>query len=72
MTDEQWVWLFVNQMLDNDEKLAHMCPQCKIDVASNSKCTRCGKPVTRIESSFKNPSFDEDEYNRKAFSTNGT
>ena len=65
MSDEQWLWLFVNQRIDIDEKLEGMCPKCKEEVTSSKKCTRCGKDINE-EESFINPNFDMDRYNKLA------
>ena len=64
MTDEQWLWLFVHQSIDNDEKLECMCPKCKNDATSKS-CIRCGKPLdtSKFEAQFVNPSFDAERFN---------
>ncbi len=64
MTDEQWLWLFVNQSIDNDEKLEHMCPKCQSDATSNM-CIRCGKPLdkSKYEPQFVNPNFDTERFN---------
>lgn len=66
MSDEQWLWLFVHQRIDADEKLERMCPKCREEVTSgNKKCIRCGKSIIEQES-FVNPNFDMDKYNRLA------
>lgn len=65
MSDEQWLWLFVNQKIDIDEKLEKMCPKCREEVTSSHKCTRCGKDIIE-EESFINPNFDMDRYNKLA------
>lgn len=62
MSDEQWLWLFVNQRIDADEKLEKMCPKCREEVTSSHKCIRCGKDIIESES-FVNPNFDMDRYN---------
>lgn len=69
MSDEQWVWLFVNKLIDTDEKLSSMCPDCREEVTSKNKCTRCGKeykPLIDIDddSSFINPNFDTKRYEK--------
>jgi hypothetical protein len=70
MTDEQWLWLFVNESIDRDEKLEHMCPTCRGEATSkNIRCTRCGKPIGISDDSFTNPNFNIDRYNALA---NGT
>jgi methionyl-tRNA synthetase len=62
MSDEQWLWLFVNQRIDADEKLEGMCPKCREEVTSGHKCSRCGRDIIK-EESFINPNFDMDRYN---------
>jgi methionyl-tRNA synthetase len=62
MSDEQWLWLFVNQRIDTDEKLEGMCPKCREEVTSGHKCIRCGRDIIE-EESFINPNFDMDRYN---------
>lgn len=70
MSDEQWLWLFVNQRIDADEKLERMCPTCRDEVTSNKhKCIRCGKEFSD-DDSFVNPNFDIEKYNRLAGITN--
>ena len=66
MSDEQWLWLFVNQSIDSDEKFESMCPDCQNEVTSGvKKCIRCGKEINGGDS-FVNPNFDIDKYNRLA------
>lgn len=61
------MWLFVNQLVDRDEKLECMCPECREEVTSKNKCIRCGKEIHDSNSdSFVNPNFDYEEYNMKA------
>lgn len=65
MSDEQWLWLFINQRIDTDEKLEHMCPKCREEVTSGHKCTRCGKDIAETDS-FVNPNFDMAKYEELA------
>ena len=67
MSDEQWLWLFINQRIDTDEKLEHMCPKCREEVTSGHKCTRCGKDIAETDS-FVNPNFDIAKYEELASS----
>lgn len=64
------MWLFVNQLVDNDEKLEKMCPDCREEVTSKHKCIRCGKEIPNYdmddEDGFVNPNFDEEEYKSKS------
>lgn len=66
MTDEQWLWLFVNEAIDYDEKLEHMCDNCQSDATSN-RCIRCGKPLSGksgFKPQFVNPNFDAERFDR--------
>lgn len=64
MTDGQWLWLFINQIIDNEEHLEKMCPECRSEATSNNKCIRCGKVLTNDEDKFVNPNFDADRFER--------
>lgn len=64
MTDGQWLWLFVNQIIDSEEHLEKMCPDCRNEVTSTHKCIKCGKVLTKDEDRFINPNFDADRFER--------
>ena len=65
MTDGQWLWLFVNQIIDNEEQLEKMCPDCRNEVTSTHKCVRCGKVLAKkSEDVFINPNFDQSRFER--------
>lgn len=64
MTDGQWLWLFVNQLIDSEEHLEKMCPECRNEATSTNKCIRCGKVLTKDEGKFINPNFDVDRFER--------
>lgn len=71
MTDEQWVWLFVNQQIDQDKELSQMCDQCKHEVSSENRCIRCGKIIdTDPNDNFVNPNFDEDRFKKLSVDDN--
>lgn len=63
MTDEQWLWLYANMLLDRDIELEGMCPQCRDEVTSANKCHRCGKSLSHVESGI-NPNFDRDRFDK--------
>lgn len=71
MTDGQWLWLFVNQIIDNEEHLEKMCPECRDEVTSEKKCVRCGKVLATNKGydSFINPNFDSSKF--EELSNNG-
>lgn len=64
MTDGQWLWLFINQVIDNEEHLEKMCPDCRNEATSNNKCIRCGKVLADSKDRFVNPNFDADRFER--------
>lgn len=71
MTDEQWLWLFVNEAIDYDEQLERMCPKCQNDATSH-RCIRCGKSLGKDKFGTPdcvNPNFDVERFNRLS---NGT
>jgi tRNA(Ile2) C34 agmatinyltransferase TiaS len=45
-----------------------MCPDCRTEVTSKHKCTRCGKDIPQYDEDegFVNPNFNEEEYASKA------
>lgn len=69
MTDEQWLWLFINQAIDTDEELEGMCDDCRSEVTSTNRCSRCGKIISvreghsgsDVETGI-NDNFDIDRY----------
>lgn len=66
LTDEQWLWLFVNECIDNDEQLERMCQSCKDEATSKDKCIRCGKVLSTNNkpATFVNPNFDRKRFER--------
>lgn len=63
MTDGQWVWLFINQLIDSEEHLEKMCPECRDEAISQKKCIRCGK-VLADDNKFINPNFDASRFEK--------
>lgn len=64
MTDEQWLWLFVNQLIDSEEHLEKMCPECRDEAISDKRCIRCGKVLTNDDDRFINPNFDSSKFEK--------
>ena len=69
MTDEQWLWVYVNMAIDDDENKEHMCNRCIEESASNDTCIRCGK--TLHKDSFTNHNIDVDKFNRMSEEDSG-
>lgn len=68
MTDEQWLWLFVNDAVDTDEKMEHICDKCKSEITSN-RCTRCNKLINTGDN-FINPNFNKSKFDGLMDGTN--
>ena len=50
--------------MDEDEKLEHMCPQCRAEL-EEKHCIRCGKTIREEDGEkFINPNFDMARFNR--------
>lgn len=66
LTDEQWVWLFINEAIDREESFESMCDDCKHEVTSSKRCSRCGKVIRNKDNGdvFINPNFDADRYEK--------
>lgn len=60
--------MYINECIDNDEKLEAMCPSCRTEVTEHNKCTRCGKPLGGGSDgeSFINPNFDSSKFEKLA------
>jgi hypothetical protein len=55
--------LFANIDLDDDIKLASLCPKCREEVTSGNTCTRCGKKLYGSDGAI-NPNFDRTRFDR--------
>lgn len=51
------LWCALNLLLDDEEKLAGLCPTC-LERAMEERCTACGVPLTQTEGCV-NGGFDE-------------
>lgn len=46
LTDEQLLWIFINEKIDSDRKYEHMCDDCKERVDNpDGYCWNCGKEL---------------------------
>jgi predicted amidophosphoribosyltransferase len=61
MTDEQWLWIYANMAVDDEDLLNRMCQKCRDDMASN-RCSRCGKSLD--DHAFVNPNFDSSRFEK--------
>ncbi|MEG2420076.1 MAG: molybdopterin oxidoreductase [Oscillospiraceae bacterium] len=53
MTDRDYLWCVLNLMLDDEEELKTLCPDCR-GRAEEFRCSCCGAPLPE-----ENAGFDE-------------
>ena len=61
MTRRDYLYCAVQQWLDEEEKLEHLCPACR-QRAIQRRCTACGAPLPTEE--MQNTAFDMERYRR--------
>ena len=64
MLDRDYLWCLANLLLDGEEELERLCPQCRAR-AEEDRCPVCGQPAARGEGGV-NPAFDRARYERLA------
>ena len=57
MKEGDYVWCLVNQLLDRDEELERLCPECRQRMEQHI-CSGCSEPVERWGEGEMNPEFD--------------
>lgn len=57
MKARDYLWCALNLMLDREEELARLCPNCKMQAEEN-RCPVCGTPTGGGQTG-ENPSFDQ-------------
>ena len=62
MTDREYLWCALNLLLDDEERLARMCPACRAE-ALEERCPVCGAP-TAGTAVGENAAFDQARYER--------
>ena len=62
MKARDFLWCALNLILDDEEELAGLCPNCR-ERAMEERCTVCGVPLALAESSI-NGGFDESRFQR--------
>lgn len=41
-----------------------MCPTCRDEATDDTKCTRCGKKLSKDGDNFVNPNFDKSRFEK--------
>ena len=65
MLDRDYLWCLANLLLDGEEELERLCPQCRAR-AEEDRCPVCGQPAAALGEGGVNPAFDPARYERLA------
>lgn len=57
MKDRDYLWCLIQQLLDREEELEQMCPQCRTQI-QQERCPCCGTPRLSWGESGTNAAFD--------------
>lgn len=57
MKDRDYLWCLVHEILDREEELDRLCPECR-SKAEEACCPACGVPVGEWGEGAVNTSFD--------------
>lgn len=58
MKDRDYLWCLVHSLLDKEEELDQLCPECRAK-AEEKHCPVCGRPAAHWAEGAANPAFDE-------------
>ena len=62
MMDRDYLWCALNLLLDDEEALEELCPECRA-AAERGVCPSCGRE-TEYAAMSENEGFDEARYER--------
>ncbi len=62
MKNRDYLWCALNLLLDDEEALEALCPECR-SRAERGACPACGRE-TGVMAVEKNAGFDEDRFER--------
>lgn len=57
MKDRDYLWCLAQDLLDREEALERLCPECRAQVGE-TRCPDCGKPYARWGEGAVNAAFD--------------
>jgi predicted amidophosphoribosyltransferase len=63
MKDRDYLWCLVQQLLDREEELESLCPECR-SRAAQTACPGCGQPLAQWGEGSANSSFDRARFER--------
>ena len=63
MKDRDFLWCLVHQLLDREEELSRLCPECRAR-AEEERCPVCGRLRSGWGEGAVNASFDRARFER--------
>ena len=63
MKGRDYLWCLVNALLDKEEELDRLCPDCR-SRAGEGRCPVCGRPAGGRSEGAVNPAFDAERFAR--------
>ena len=63
MKDRDYLWCLVNQLLDREEALSRLCPECRAR-AEEERCPACGRTRGAWGEGAVNAAFDRARFER--------
>lgn len=63
MKDRDYLWCLVNQLLDREEELDRLCPDCRTR-AEEDRCPVCGRTRGAWGEGAVNAAFDQARFER--------
>lgn len=63
MKDRDYLWCLVHQLLDREEELDRLCPECRAR-AEEERCPVCGRTRGSCGEGAVNTAFDQDRFER--------
>jgi len=61
MKDRDYLWCLVQMLLDREEELERLCPECRAQ-GLEERCPVCGKPSSSWGEGGSNPAFDLEHF----------
>ena len=61
MKGRDYLWCLANTLLDKEEELEKMCPDCRAQTLEE-RCALCGRPKTQWEEGTDNAAFDLERF----------
>lgn len=63
MKERDYLWCLVQMLLDREEELERLCPECRAQSAE-ACCPSCGRPASAWGESGSNSAFDPERFEK--------